>query len=173
MISHEALPSTPRRVPVLATTLALILISLWLPGTASGAGLGALKKLDRALNATRDSGSIAPLSVIVRTAPGQRAAVRDRLKARGAVIEVEYAPLDALTMRVSPGEFDAMAADQGIASMSVNAPVSAFAVPTSGGGGISTSYIKGLVADATYFGPFADPAPSSAHRVRTSFGREF
>ena len=44
-------------------------------------------------------------------------------------------------------------------------------VPTSGGGGISSSYIKGLVADATYFGPFVDPAASSAHQSKK--GRAF
>ena len=49
--------------------------------------------------------------------PGQRAAVRDRLKARGGVIESEVVGLDAITVKLSPSQFDAMASDQAIATV--------------------------------------------------------
>ena len=124
MIAHKTLPSLNRRVPVLFAALALICVNLLVPGAALAAG--PLKKFDRALNETRQTGSTAPISVIVRTIPGQRAAVRDRLKARGGVIESEVVGLDAITVKLSPSQFDAMASDQAIATVSVNSPVSAF-----------------------------------------------
>ena len=101
MFALRILPSLNRRVPVLAA-LVLTFATLLQPGTALAAGQGALKKLDRALNAARAKGTTTALSVIVRTTPGQRAAVRDRLKANGGVLEAEHVSLDAFTMRLSP-----------------------------------------------------------------------
>ena len=135
MFSHKTLPSLVRRVPVVAAALVLILANLLFADVALAAGQGALKKLDHALNATRQTGSTTPISVIVRTTAGQRAAVRDRLKAAGGIIEAEITSLDALTVKLSPTQFDAMAGDVAIQSVSVNAPVSAFAAPSSGASG--------------------------------------
>ena len=101
MFALRILPSLNRRVPVIAA-LVLTLATLAVPGTAFAAGQGALKKLDRALNDARAKGTTTPISVIVHTAPGQRAAVRDRLKAKGGVLEAEHASLDAFTMKLSP-----------------------------------------------------------------------
>jgi len=38
--------------------------------------------------------------------------------------------------------------------------------PTSGGGGISTSYQANLVDGTTYFGPLSDPVPNSSHTAQ-------
>ena len=135
MLSHKTLPSLYCRVSVLAAALVLTFATLLVPGTASAAGQGALKKLDRALNAARAKGTTTALSVIVRTTPGQRAAVRDRLKAQGGVLESEHPSLDAFTMRVLPSQFDAMSIDPAVNSVSINSSVSSFGAP--GGGGAS------------------------------------
>src|SRR4051794_6490296 len=124
MFSHKALPSLARRVPVVGAALVLALTNLLMAAPAMAAGQGALKKLDRALNASRQKGSTTPVSVIVRTIPGQRAAVRDRLKAAGGVIQADVAALDAVTVTLSPTQFDAMASDMAIKSVSINSPVS-------------------------------------------------
>ena len=133
MFSYKSLPSLYRRVPVLGAALVLTFATILAPTPAAAAGQGALKKLDRALNAARDKGTTSQLSVIVRTAPGQRAAVRDRIKAKGGILEAELTSIDALTMRVLPSQFEAMAADPAIKSVSINGAVSAFAAPGSGG----------------------------------------
>lgn len=57
------------------------------------------------------------------------------MKSKGGILETEHPSLDAFTMRVLPSQFDAMAADPAIKTVSSNSSVSAFAAPNSGPSG--------------------------------------
>ena len=83
-----------------------------------------------------DAGVTTPQSVIVRVAPGQAAAVKANLAARGAAILAEHPSINAVTARLTGADVDALGTQIGVLTMSLDTPVRSFAVL---GGSASTA----------------------------------
>src|SRR5438552_1828480 len=89
-------------------------------------------KLDRALADVVASGSsTAQQAVIIRTQPGQLAAVESRITtaAHGGTIDSRHTAISAVSAHVAVADLDALVADPAVLSVSTNARVKGFANP--------------------------------------------
>src|SRR5688572_28790440 len=80
-------------------------------------------KLDESLNDSLARGCKGTKSVIIRTRPGSREAVRNSLAAQGRRVKGEFPALDAISVDVSCADLKAIAAFRETASVSDNATV--------------------------------------------------
>jgi len=87
------------------------------------AGAHRIGRLDAALRAVVDDGSLGPQRVIVRVRADQRAAVRDKLTARGGQILFDHDSLDAFTAIVHREDLTDLADNDAILSVSLDAIV--------------------------------------------------
>ncbi len=106
------------RLPRFLTTVALIAIF----GVPAAAGQGN-SKLDKSLGDSIASGCEGTKSVIIRTTPGAREALRRSLTAQGRKVKGEFPALDAITADVSCADLTALAGFRETASVSDNANV--------------------------------------------------
>ncbi len=88
-------------------------------------------KLDRALAAVA-AGDTGVQHVIVRTVPGARVAVRDKLTARGYRVRGEHASIDAISLVVPSTALAGLAADPNVLSISSDAVVTPTSSPSYG-----------------------------------------
>ena len=88
------------------------------------------QKLDRAL-ATASAADTGVQRVIVRTVPGARGAVRDRLAAGGHRVKGEHASIDALSLDMPSTALAGLAADPNVLSISSDAVVTPTGSPAS------------------------------------------
>ncbi|MEO5739686.1 MAG: S8 family peptidase, partial [Vicinamibacterales bacterium] len=107
------------RLARFVTTVALV-TAFGVPAAAGQAN----RKLDNSLRAATAQGCTGTKSVIIRTAPGQREALRKSLMAQGRRVKGEFPALDAMTVDVSCADLNALAGFRETASISDNAPVS-------------------------------------------------
>jgi hypothetical protein len=82
-------------------------------------------KLDRVLRKAADAGDTSTKRVIVRARAGKSAAVADRVKKHGDRIEADHYRLEAFTATVSGKELRALDADPDVASVSIDAVITA------------------------------------------------
>ena len=87
-------------------------------------------KFDDSLRESVARGCSGTKSVIIRTKPGARAALRKSLQAQGRRVKGEFPALDAMTIEVRCGDLNALAAFSDIASVSDNAAVNGHQVET-------------------------------------------
>src|SRR5687767_1763430 len=80
-------------------------------------------KLDDSLRESVARGCSGTKSVIIRTKPGARAALRKSLQAQGRRVKGEFPALDAMTIEVRCADLNALAKFADIASVSDNAKV--------------------------------------------------
>ena len=95
-------------------------LALWLlmpsaAGASSGPG-----KIDKALQSASSSGT--PQQVIIRTKPGARSSVKQKLARRGKAAS-EIRLISALGARLDAAEIQALAADPDVESVSIDAVV--------------------------------------------------
>src|SRR5215471_11872748 len=107
-----------RSIPTLGITVALIAGTFVTPAT------GGPRKLDHALQqiATHANGTV---DVIVRVVPGTEDNVRGRLTKNGRALKAEHPSIHALTATVAVSDLANLADDPSVASVSLDAEVSA------------------------------------------------
>jgi serine protease AprX len=112
-------------------------------------------KLDRVLRKAADAGDTSTKRVIVRARAGKSAAVADRVKKHGDRIEADHHRLEAFTATVSGQELRALDADPDVASVSIDAVITADSTQSSSATGTDVQNLLtaslGLV-DAKYDG---------------------
>jgi serine protease AprX len=114
-----------RRTWMLATALVAALL---FPAANQAHGSGPNKKsskLDRVLRKSADAGDTSTKRVIVRARAGKSAAVAARAKKRGDRIEADHYRLEAFTATVRGKELQALDADPDVASVSIDAVITA------------------------------------------------
>jgi serine protease AprX len=99
-------------------------------------------KLDRVLRNAADMGDTSTKRVIVRTRPGKTAAVADRVQKRGDRIAADHRRLQAFTAFVRGNELQALAADPDVASVSIDAVITA---GSTGSGSATSSDVQNLL----------------------------
>ncbi len=86
------------------------------------------EKLDKSLRQTVERGCVGTRSVIIRTKPGYREAVRRSLAQGGRKVKGEFPGLDAITAEVRCEDLDSLAASLATASISGNHKITAHQV---------------------------------------------
>ena len=92
-----------------------------------------LGKLDQVLLQSLQAGTPVSQNVIIRALPGQRASVRDQLKALGDVVNSEYPTIEALAAQIHTADLSSLAAASAVLSISTNATVLSLVAPASSG----------------------------------------
>jgi subtilisin family serine protease len=109
---NRALRTFPLGLATLLGVLAIV------DGPVAAAGQRRAARLDSALQAVLDDSTPAPQRVIIRVRPGNRAALRESLKAHGDQIVSEHDSLDALTVVVHGEDIAGLADNDAILSVS-------------------------------------------------------
>ncbi len=97
-------------------TVAAVVATLGAPVSAEARR----EKLDKSLRQTVERGCVGTKSVIIRTKPGYREAVRRSLAHGGRKVKGEFPALDAITAEVKCEDLDSLAASLATASISGN-----------------------------------------------------
>lgn len=119
---------TYRRAIALSWILFACIIGL---PSAAGAALNKdkLPKLDTKLSKLVSSGSTTSQRVIIRSAPGARAATKTKVKSLGGTTRSELAGINAVVADLRASALSGLTTDASVLSVSVDAPVKAAAAP--------------------------------------------